>query len=517
MVSPRSILAFCLSLLLLVCAHADPDALNATAVVTVTQGRLSGVAGSRPGITVYRGIPFAAAPVGDLRWRPPQSPPAWKGMRRADGFCASCVQEIRRSYLPWTEEYMFRNDVSEDCLALNIWTPARTSADKLPVFVYIHGGAYFSGSGEVLLYDGEGLAAKGVIVVTINYRLGIFGFLAHPELTAESPHQSSGNYALLDMIAALHWVQDNIAAFGGDPARVTIGGQSAGAGAVHHLISSPLARGLFHGAIAQSGPWRHDARSMRLAEAETQGADFAQAIGAPSLAGLRALSADELFKAYQRQQSFFRPIVDGWVVPDQVTAVHERGGQIDVPLLTGWTADERSSRADYGRATRAELLAHLTSDLGPKAAAFLALYPVSNDSEAAAAQIRGWRDLDRAELAWWTALRARHGQARDWTYYFDRAIPWPEHPEYGAFHSGDLPYSFNNLDLMPRPWEPLDRRLADLTSEYWANFIKRGDPNGPGLPPWPDDNAVLMRLGRDSAAEPVLSQDKLELFLGSGR
>jgi para-nitrobenzyl esterase len=472
------------------------------------------VAGDDHSITVFKGIPFAAPPVGDLRWRPPLAATPWQGVRKADTFGASAMQADQRSFGPWTEEYMFRNQASEDCLYVNVWTPAKSGTERLPVFVYIYGGAYNSGSGEVLLYDGEGLSKKGVIVVTFNYRVNVFGFMAHPELTAESPQRASGNYGLMDQIAALRWVRKNIAAFGGDPDRVTIGGQSAGAGALHHLTSSPEARGLFHGAIAQSGPWRHTARSLTLAEAEKQGSDFSTAINASSLAELRALSASELFTRYQAQSFRFRPNVDGWVVPDQVTAIHQKGKQMDVPLLTGWTADEGSSSRTYGQTTVAEFTAQATKDFGERAAEFLRLYPVSTDAEAGGAAKQRARDAARADLYWWTTLRAKTGKAKDWGYFFDRAIPWPEHPEYQAFHSGELPYTFNNLRLMNRPWEDVDHRLADQTSSYWVNFIRTGNPNGPGLPTWPEENDQLLRLGREVKPEPVLSADKLQLFLG---
>ena len=483
-------------------------------VVNVAEGQLTGIAGDDHSIMVFKGIPFAAPPVGALRWQPPEPAARWQGVRKADTFGASAMQADQRSFGPWTEEYMFRNQASEDCLYLNVWTPAKSGAERLPVFVYIYGGAYHSGSGEVLLYDGEGLAKKGVLVVTFNYRVNVFGFLSHSELTAESPHRASGNYGLMDQIAALKWVQKNIAAFGGDPARVTIGGQSAGAGALHHLSVSPQARGLFHRAIAQSGPWRHTAESATLAEAEEQGVKFAAAIGTPSLAELRALSADELFKRYQAQQFRFRPVVDGWIVPDQVTAIHEKGKQIDVPLLTGWTADEGSSSRTYGKSTVSEFIAQATQDFADRAPEFLALYPATTDVDASEAQKQRARDAARADLYWWTMLRAKTGKSKDWAYYFDRAIPWPEHPEYQAFHSGELPYMFNNLRLMNRPWEDVDHRLADQMSSYWVNFIKTGNPNGAGLPAWPDANHQLLRLGRDVKAEPVLSPEKLKFFLG---
>lgn len=492
-------------------------ALAATAllpVITVTEGQLVGVAGVDQSITVFKGIPYAAPPVGALRWQPPQPPRAWDGVRQADTFGRSPVQADQRSYGPWTEEYMFRNDVSEDCLFLNVWTPAKKASDRLPVFVYIPGGAYSSGSGEVLLYDGEGLAKKGVIVVTINYRLGVFGFLAHPELTAESPHHASGNYGLMDQIAALRWVKQNIAALGGDPERVTVAGQSAGAGSVHYLTVSPEARQLFQRAIAQSGHARHLDQAPSLSAAEEQGAKFSAAISATSLADLRALPAAELFARYQANPFRFRPIVDGWIVPDQVKSVYARGQQIDVPLLTGWTADEGSAQSGYGVSTVEAYTARVTKDFGDRAAAALALYPARSDAEAGEMSKQRQRDSARAELVWWTSLRAKKGHTKDWTYFFDRAIPWPEHPEYQAFHSGELPYSFNNLQLMKRPWEDADRRLADQMSSYWANFIKTGNPNGPGLPHWPEENDQLLRLGATVQAEPVLPPEKLTLFLG---
>jgi para-nitrobenzyl esterase len=487
------------------------------AIVQVTEGQLAGVPGEDALITVFKGIPFAAPPVGGLRWQPPQPAKPWSGVRKADTFGPSAMQADQRSLLPWTEEYMFRNDVSEDCLTLNIWTPAQLSSERRAVFVYIHGGAYSSGSGEVLLYDGEGLAKKGIIVVTINYRLGVFGFLAHPELTAESPHHASGNYGLMDQIAALRWLQKNISAFGGNPDRMTIAGQSAGAGSIHHLIVSPEARGLFERAIAQSGPWKHGDRSPTLAEAEDQGGKFASAIAAPSLAELRKLSASELFARYQAHEFRFRPVVDGWVVPDQVTTLHEQGKQSDVPLLTGWMADERSFLPGRGVRTAAEFAAEATTEFGDRAPEFLELYPIAADGRVEEVQKQRWRDAARAELFWWTTLRAKTGHSKDWGYFFDRAIPWPEHPEYQAFHSGELPYVFNNLRLMQRPWTAADRRLADQASSYWVNFVQNGDPNGPGLPAWPEDNNKLLRLGEATAAEAVLSAEKLKFFLSASR
>ena len=475
----------------------------------VESGLVAGVASDTTGVTVYRGIPFAAAPVGDLRWKPPVPREPWEGVLQADTYCKSCMQELRRSYLPWTEEYMLRNDVDEDCLAVNIWTPAKSSDEKLPVLVWIHGGAYFSGSGEVELYDGEGLAKKGMIVVTINYRLGVFGFLAHPELTAESPEGSSGNYALLDQIAALKWVKRNIAPFGGDPERITVGGQSAGAGAVHFLTASPQARGTFDRAIAQSGPWRTGSNTPDLAAGEKLGRDFAEAIGAPSLTELRALSADELYARYAAHEYRFRPIVDGWVVPDQVEAVFARGEQVDVPMLMGWTADEASSRAGYGESSVAEFAQRAQEMHGDAAAAFLALYPAKTDAEAGGQLKRSIRHRNLAFLRAWAKAR---GPTPDYGYLFERAIPWPEYPQYGAFHSAEMPYMFNNLRLMDRPWTEVDHRVAEEMSNYWVNFVATGNPNGPGLPRWPASDDRIMRFGEQTSADWILPLEVLEFY-----
>jgi len=482
------------------------------ASIQIESGQVAGVDGADHSIAVFKGIPYAAPPVGELRWRPPQPPLAWSGVRLASTFSKSCTQELRRSLLPWTEEFMLGNDVSEDCLALNVWVPARAVGDTkaaLPVYVYLHGGAFTSGSGEVALYDGEALARRGILVVTLNYRLGVFGFFCHPELSAESAQHSCGNYGLLDQLSALGWLQRNIAAFGGDPHNITVGGQSAGAAAVHALTQSPLGRGLFQRAIAQSGPWDRHTPLPTRAEAEAQGLDFAQ--GA-SLAQLRARSADELL-AQQQKGGRFRPVVDGWVIPDQLAALAARGALADVPLLTGITADERSSQGDYGKLNRQQLGESIQKDYGDLAAAVLALYPAATDADAGAQQKQLARDGGLATLLDCRRTRAAHGQAKDFGYFFERAIPWPEHPEYQAFHSADLPYVFDNLSKMNRPWQDADRVLADRMASYWVNFIMRGDPNGPGLPEWPSDSEHILRLGVEPRADVALPADKAAVLL----
>jgi para-nitrobenzyl esterase len=453
----------------------DPPRPKAPPTVSVESGLVSAVEGEDAAVVVFKGIPFAAPPVGERRWLPPARPLAWQGVRSGAEFSKSCVQELRRSLLPWTPEYMLRNDVDEDCLALNVWAPAEaigTTGAARPVLVYIHGGAFDSGSGEVLLYDGEGLAKRGIIVVTLNYRLGVFGFFCHAGLSAESSRHSSGNYGLLDQIAALEWVKRNIGAFGGDAENITVAGQSAGAASVHYLTFSPLARGLFQRAIAQSGAWDRRASVPERAEAEALGAAFATQLGAATVEELRAVPAARLLERYSEAGVRLRPIVDGWVVPDQLPALLARGEHADVPLLTGLTADERSFQKDY---------AHESLE-----------------------QKQLLRDEGLATMLDWRRTRAQHGKAPSFGYLFERAIPWPEHPEYQAFHSSELPYVFDHLSKLDRPWEDVDRRLAQLTASYWVNFIRSGDPNGPGLPRWPASAEQVMRLGADSHASDPL-------------
>ncbi|MBV9158550.1 MAG: carboxylesterase family protein [Acidobacteriaceae bacterium] len=328
-------------LLLVICTGGLAAAISQP--VPVKGGVVAGVPGRDPSITVFKGIPFAAPPVGDLRWREPKPVIAWTGVRKLGDFGASCIQTIRNELMPWTYEFMTHNQISEDCLYLNVWMPAKSATEKRPVFVYVYGGGFNSGSGAVPLYDGEGLAKKGLVVVTFNYRVGVFGFLALPELTRESPHHASGNYGLLDQVAALGWVQANISHFGGDPNRVTVGGQSAGSISVHDLTASPLAKRLFNGAIMESGGSTIGRMGTRvgpetLAEAEADGGKFMHANGAATLAQLRAMPWQKLSSAERGLR--FAPIVDGYLLPAPVPTVFAEGKQNDVVSLTGVNAGE---------------------------------------------------------------------------------------------------------------------------------------------------------------------------------
>ncbi|MFN0086637.1 MAG: carboxylesterase/lipase family protein [Blastocatellia bacterium] len=477
-------------------------------MVKVESGALEGAA-TASGIRVFKGIPYASPPVGDLRWRPPQPPAKWGGVRKADRFSDSCMQALRRTGYPWTKEFMVQNDASEDCLCLNVWTGAKAATEKRPVLVWMHGGAFYEGSGEIITYEGEELAKQGLVVVTINYRLGIFGFYTHPELTKESPQHSSGNYGLLDCVAALQWVQKNIAAFGGDPGRVTIAGQSAGAAAVHTLTASPLAKGLFHRAIAESGS-SVARRTRDLSASEQDGVKWAETKGIASLKDLRAKPAADLMGGAR-----FGPVVDGWYLPADTAAIFAQGRQNDAPMLTGLTADEGSANAMYGRIKAEDFTKQAQQRFGAQADAFLKLYPSNDQTQSGLSQKQSARDQGLVSMYLWATERAKTSKTKAYTYYFTRGIPWPEHPEFGAFHTGDLPYFFANLKHLDRPWEAVDRKLADTASRYWANFAGTGNPNGKGLPNWPAFDAAqqfTMELGEKIGMRPVAENAKLEFF-----
>lgn len=497
--------AFCLTLPL-------PGAVRKP--VATSSGPVMGAPGSDPTILVYKGIPYAAPPVGDLRWRPPQPPIPWTAVRMADQFSAGCIQKVVTERKPWTEEFMHHGPISEDCLCLNIWTEAKPAMEKRPVYVYIHGGGYVEGSGSVAVYDGEGLAKKGLVVVTINYRLGVFGFLAHPELTRESPNNASGNYGLMDQVAALQWIQQNIAAFGGDPGCVTIAGQSAGAGSIHALTASPLAKGLFHRAIAESGSGSNRP-PRKLADAEQDGIKFAQTHGGQSLQQLRSMKAEELAATAEGQTFTFIPVVDGWFIPQEISDLFAQGKQNDVPMLTGLNADEGSSSPTYGKIPSDQWIKQVQQRYGDMADVFLRLYPAETQDQAGLAQKESARDQGRVSMSLWAKNRAKTAKAKVFTYYWDHAEPGPDKELYAAFHTSEVPYVMNSLKKSPRPWDATDYKVADMMSSYWANFAKTGNPNSKGLPAWaPFDpkKPVTMKVGDKPGLIPVADKAKLEFY-----
>ncbi len=494
-----------------------PGSLTGTisGTVSVTGGEVLGVPGRNASVMAYKGIPFAAPPVGELRWRAPQPVAPWKGVKAADRFGSSCIQRIVNESKPWTYEFMTHNQISEDCLYLNVWSAAKQPGAPVPVFVYIYGGALNEGSGAVPAYDGEGLAMKGLVVVTFNYRVALAGFFAHPELTKESGHNSSGNYGLLDQVAALNWVKANIAKFGGDPAQVTIAGQSAGASSVNALTASPLAKGLFVRAIAESGlsVAGKGQGAPGLEAAEATGIAFAKAKGAMSLADLRAMPWEQLTQPVQGWRGV-RLIVDGWFLPMQVAETFAQGKQNDVVTMTGWNRDEGGATPNPA-VTSAQFQAQARKRYGDKAAEFLKLYPAESDQQAAAAQNDSSRDRQRVSAYLWARERAKTAKTRAYTYYWDHAMPGPDAGVYGAFHSSEVPYVLNTLYTSQRPFTDADRSVAEEVSSYWANFAKTGDPNGKGLPVWAPvgEKAETMEIGDRPGAIPVAgSAEKLAFW-----
>lgn len=450
-------------------------------VVNTNAGK---VAGFKEGnINVFKGIPFAAPPVGDLRWKAPQKVQAWSGVKDCLQFGASPVQGEPIPFMCWSEEFLIpKKPIDEDCLYLNVW--AKSSPVKKPVLVYIYGGGFMSGGAGCAIYDGKEMAEKDVVFVTINYRVGVFGFLAHPELTKESTYGASGNYALLDMIAALEWVKENIAAFGGDPNQVTIAGQSAGAFAVSHLCATPLAKGLFKGAIAQSGGSVLSSTlrpTTNLQQAENMGLDFAKKFKANSLKDLRMISAQEILKS---SNGLSYPIEDGYVLPSSIADIYAKGVQNDVALILGWNFDDRVS----GPPMKAEAYKNqLQKQYGASAEKVLQYYPATNDSIAAISQDNLNRDAFFGVQGFaWANAQLQKGKSNVYVYNFNRKLPaYTAASNFGAFHTGEVPYVFNNLKTVHRPWQDIDIQLADQMSNYWVNFAKTGNPNGSKLTQWP--------------------------------
>lgn len=475
-------------------------------VVQAPAGAVRGVDQTTPSgaAKAFLGIPFAAPPVGPLRWKPPVAPARWTGVRDATQFGSRCMQEH-----PFDDMYFRDPGTSEDCLTLNVWAPASAKVgQKLPVMVWIYGGGFFTGSTSEPRQDGAHLATKGVIVVSFNYREGVFGFFTHPELSAESPQHAAGNYGLLDAVAALQWVKANIAAFGGDPGRVTVFGESAGSFAVSSLMASPLAHGLFARAIGESGGavGGPTLRYLPLERREAQDADFARTqLHAESLAALRAMPADQLLAgAASAPMGRFGPDVDGYFLPQSPAAIFAAGKQNDVPMMAGWNHDEGGSGkaattiTPTGGSSAApstdqpgdldRLKEMAQKDFGAHASEFLQAFPATDDAEALT-RIQQYETARFIAYGTWAWLEAQSttGKAPAYRYRFDLVPPPdPSRPgRYGVFHSDDIEYVFGNLDSRKGiAWRPEDRTMSDQMMSYWTNFAKTGDPNGAGLPKW---------------------------------
>jgi para-nitrobenzyl esterase len=499
----------------------------ARAQVNTQSGPVEGTESQDARVRIFRGIPFAAPPVGELRWQAPRPVAPWQDVRKATAFGNRCMQA------PIFSDMIFRDEVSEDCLYLNVWTPARAATERLPVMVWIYGGGFQAGSASEPRQDGETLAGKGVVVVSFNYRLGVFGFLAHPELTRESGHNASGNYGLLDQIAALHWVKANIAAFGGDPGKVTIFGESAGSFAVSALMASPLAQGLFHRAIGESGAFFNTGGGAlapgSLAASEASGATFAESLGAPSLAALRAKPAADILQAAAKGPGrWFAPMIDGYVLPRDIHAIYADGSQSHVPLLAGWNADEVRSSIVLAKEkpTAASFIERTRKQFGADADALLKAYPAASDAEALESAASLGSDLFIAYATWkWIEMHRQTGRSAVYRYRFDRAIPIAPGTkvngvaatprDIGARHAGEIEYVFGTLDSVPTvTWEEGDRKLSNLMMSYWSNFARSADPNGPGLPKWPGyDKATgdqIMHLDMQSGARSAADRARYE-------
>ncbi|MBX9790844.1 MAG: carboxylesterase family protein [Pirellulales bacterium] len=481
-------------------------------VVRVHSGLVRECAAARSGdVRVFRGIPYAASTAGANRWRSPQPVDPWDDVRACDNFGPACPQP---AYPKESIYYREPEPQGEDCLCLNIWTAAGDAAERRPVMVWIHGGALTRGSGAVNVYDGTALARQGVVVVTINYRLGPFGFFAHPELSSESPQHASGNYGLLDQIAALHWVQQNIAGFGGDPGCVTIFGESAGSLSVNALVASPLAKGLFHRAIGQSGTAFRPLTT--LAAAEEQGQKLA---GDTALADLRQLPADKLIElAASRGDGRAAPIVDGWFLPAQPLAIYAAGKQNLVPTIAGSNADEMTTLAPVASRpkTLKALQAQIALLLGDPAAVNR-LYPATSDADAERAYLDLVGDVTFTLPArMWVRWTSQAGSPA-YLYRFTHVPPQAQSAGLGAFHAAEIAYAFDNVQRLDRTVADADRQLAAAMSAYWVNFARSGDPNATGLPEWKPytrDGEATMDFGDQARLVAHVRQEKLDLLEG---
>ncbi len=509
---------------------------NIAPTVKTLNGTLQGI--NESGIAEFKGVPFAAPPIGDLRWKEPQPVKNWNGVRKADQFGPRAMQ------LNVFGDMNFRsNGMSEDCLYLNVWTPSKTFNDKLPVLVYFYGGGYIAGDGSEPRYDGESMGRRGIVAITVNYRLGVFGFFSYPGLTKESPHHSSGNYGLLDQAAALKWVRQNIAAFGGDPKRITIAGESAGSFSVSALMASPLSRNIIAGAIGESGSLLGLSPTATLQDAEKAGTKFASSIDKNSLSGLRAMPAEELLNATKNKGYGSFPVdVDGYFFPTSPVGIYSKGEQAHVPLLVGWNSLEMNYQMILGK--EAPTLENYTKAVqklyNDQAQEVLKIYHADNDAEVmqAATALAGDRFI--AFSTWkWSDLQSKTGVKPVYRYWYARPRPVmraemgnavanlaggiskdttgakvpPPPPATGASHSSEIEYALGNLPTnRVYDWQPEDYGVSTIMQNFFANFIKTGNPNGLGVPKWPAvDNrkpVEVMHIDVQTKAAPEQHRDR---------
>jgi para-nitrobenzyl esterase len=492
----------------------------------------------KSGIYSFKGLPFAAPPVGNLRWKEPQPVKNWDGVRSAKDFGPRAMQA------PIFGDMNFRsNGMSEDCLYLNVWTP--NTKGKLPVLVYFYGGGFVAGDGSEPRYDGESMATKGIVALTVNYRLGLFGLFAHPELTQESPHHSSGNYGLMDQSSALRWVKENIAAFGGDPNKITIAGESAGSISVSAQMASPLSKNLIAGAIGESGSLLGALPPVPLKQAEENGVQFAKFVGANSLADLRALNADSLLNASTKFGPFrFAMTIDGYFFPKDPLAIFQAGEEAHVPLLVGWNSEEMTYKMIMGNdaPTKENFEKTVKKLYGNNADEILKVYAVSSDANAEQVATDLSSDRFIAFSTWrWADLQAKTGTKPVYRYYYARprpgmrpemgnAVPGlaggvqkgdkntPKPPAAkGAVHSAEIEYAMGNLNSNKvYAWTPDDFKVSRIMQQYFVNFIKTGNPNGAGLPKWPSINSStpppVMHIDVNTRVVPDANSKRYELI-----
>lgn len=490
---------------------------SALLIVNTNDGKLEGTYAS--GITIFKGIPFAQPPVGNLRWKEPQPVRPWTGVRKADHFGPRAMQ------LPIYSDMNFRSDgVSEDCLYLNVWTPAKSGKDLLPVLVYFYGGGLMAGDGSEYRYDGESMSRNGIVAITVNYRLNIFGFFSHPELTKESPHHASGNYGFLDQAAALRWVNQNIRAFGGNPEKITIAGESAGSYSVSGLMASPLSRKIIAGAIGESGSLLDFEPLSTLADAETLGLAFADSLGVNSLSALRSLPADQILKTSSKMKEGNLP-VDGYFFPKQPLAIYAAGEQAKVPLLVGWNSEEGNWRNILGSdlPTKENLARALRKMDSEHADEMLKEYYAATDADVETAATDFASDRFIGFGTWrWSDVQAKTGGSKVYRYLYEHPRPETREPEKsppakGATHSSEIEYVLGNLPTnQVYNWQPEDYLVSQIFQSYFVHFIKTGNPNGLGLPQWqaviPDEPATVMHVDVYTRAETEKNRQRY-LFL----
>ncbi len=452
-------------------------------VISTDKGKIEGSFNIDKTVRVFKGIPFAAPPIGDLRWKAPQPTASWVGILQCTEFGPSPIQNASEPFYGWTEEFIAKPEpINEDCLYLNVWTTAKLENEKQPVIVWIYGGGFTSESANCDIYDGEELAKKGIVFVSINYRVGILGFMAHPELSKESGYDASGNYGFMDQIAALKWVQKNIEAFGGDPNNVTIAGQSAGAFSVNTLIASPLVENIFHKAILQSGGLLGSSRAQTLTEAEDTGLRLMEKAESKSIEELRKLPAKELQSLSNDSEISSVGITkDGYVIPKDLMAYFKNEEQHQIPIISGWVTGDGDFLGG-NEMTVEEYTEEAIANYGDNAASFLTIFPADNNEEVKKIKSK----LGMLNFAGVPShLLADYNTQPSYLYQFGHVPPdKQDFPNYGAFHTSEVPYALHTLHTWNRDWQPMDKMIEDALSSYWVNFAKTGNPNGDNLPIW---------------------------------